>query len=251
MDTSNSTNKKRFQLGDGLPKCLTHDASGFERLKRILGLNQTTCRKLIDNAKKSLSRFPKEKPSSSMNRSERDRRLLLELYEDKIRRYGSWDTLLSPYFRSGESVKPTEREYPSLEYRTLRQYVYEYSDNTFAQSENQYANIFSEWPDLVEYLRKNVVWAGFSAFAWTPVRDHLKSDGWPSHDSEQRVHLTLAAFAVATIVDDERILRAAITEVPELKTEFGDLLSDTHSDADQSDDVVAQWNTLCGPSKSV
>lgn len=244
METSISTNGKRYQLDDGLPRCLTCDASGFEKLKRLLGLNQTTCRKLIENAKKSVSAFPKKKASSSMNRSERDRRLLLELYGDKLRRYDWWDTLLSPYFRSGESVKPAEREHPSLEYRTLRKYVHDY--DVFAHSEKQYANVFSEWPDLVEYLQQNVAWADFAAVAWTTIRDRLKSGSWSAYDSEQRFHLTLEAFTVATIVDDERVLRAAIAEVPELATEFGDVLNATHSIAHQSDDVVAQWNTLCG-----
>ena len=59
---------------------------------------------------------------------------------------------------------------------------------------------------------------------WGDIRGRLNGDNWSSLDLDKRIELTLVVFSIATIVDDQRILRAAIAEVPNLSAEFGDVL---------------------------
>ena len=93
--------------------------------------------------------------------------------------------------------------------------------------------------------------AGVAALAWSDVRKDL--DSWEALEDEQRRQIALTAFAVATIVDDERILRVAVEKVTELKTEFSDVLNQKDEDSEtvdypaveEEDDVLSRWDELC------
>ena len=65
-------------------------------------------------------------------------------------------------------------------------------------------------------------------------------------DEEQKVEARLVIFSVATIVDDQRILIAAIEQAPELEKEFRHLVRIRNGDCQiTSDDVLDIWNELC------
>ena len=101
-------------------------------------------------------------------------------------------------------------------------------------------------PDLVSRLKDSVPWAGFAAFVWSRVRDGLDSDQWDSLGPDQRTEKTMVLFALATVIDDARILRAAIKAVPILQGEFVDLLSGSHTQVVAMDKgILERWSDLC------
>ncbi len=237
-----STVEKTNQLRDGLPHCIAIEPDGFERLKAILGLSRDSCKRLIETAKKHVSGFPKRKPSSRLSSSDRDRQLLFDLYQDKNRRYDHWSAVFSRV-KSGNE-KGLTRMLPSLEHRVLVQYLNDYDFS--APDSTRCAEVFAEWPDLVKHLDDRVASADFVALVWSNIRARLSTNRWNALPPGQRTDLTLVIFAVATIVDDERIVRAAITDVPDLATEFRDLLdANESSDTAPVADVLVRWSALC------
>ena len=96
-------NDNIYQIGNGLPRCISSDADGFDRLKNRLGLNRNSCRILVDLAKKTIGSFPKKKLSSGLKSSQRDRLLLFQLYEDKTHRYLRWEKTFSQ-LQSGKDM---------------------------------------------------------------------------------------------------------------------------------------------------
>ena len=83
---------------------------------------------------------------------------------------------------------------------------------------------------------------------WSEIKREL--DNWNNLTDDQRIETVLVIFAVATIVDDERLLSTAIQKAPELEDEFGILLSgngDTEriGNSTEENDVVSQWNEFC------
>ena len=120
--------------------------------------------------------------------------------------------------------------YPSLERNILTKYI---PDTLPTEDDSERIDeAFGDWPDLVQCLKDKdeVPWAGIVALAWSDVRKDL--DSWEAVEDEQRRQTALAAFAVATIVDDERILRVAVERVSELKREFGDVLDEDDADSE-------------------
>lgn len=243
-------NNNIYQIGDGLPRCISCDADGFERLKNRLGLNRNTCRNLLDYAKKRINSFRKKKLSSEWKSSERDRFLLFELYKDKTRRYLLWKEVFSQ-LRSG---KDTHR-YPSLDHRILARYLDDYD---FSPTDStRCAEVFAEWPEIVQRLNDDIPWADFAASVWADIQGSLDGDNWTSLDLDKQVEVTLVVFSVATIVDDERILRAAVAAVPDLSEEFDDVFvktseSDSHeATRNSTDNVLHQWTELCKSLQSI
>ncbi len=214
-DTENS-----HQLRNGLPHCISRDQQGFDRLKRILGLSRDTCRNLLDIARKNVTSFPKAKLSRRLSASERDRLLLLELYQDKTRRYKYWAHIFS-LFESGKD-KEIARKPPSLEHRLLTHHLNDFS--TEKRDSLQSLDVFSCWPDLAQHLTDTVPWADFSAHAWAATLKRLSVDTWDALDPDQRAEVSMTVFSIATIVDDDRILRSAISAIPDLAAEYDDIL---------------------------
>ena len=235
--------KKENRVRNGLPHCIAIEPDGFERLKTKLGLSRDSCKRVIESAKRQFTAFPTKKPSSRLSSSDRDKQLLFDLYQDTNRRYAYWSDVLS-HVKSGNE-KGLARMPPSLEHRVLVQYLNEYDFS--APDSTRCAEVFSEWPDLVQHLNDSVDSADFAALVWSNIRAHLRSiNSWISLTNDQRTDITLEIFAVATIVDDERIVRAAIKEVPDLATEFRDLLdANESSDTAPVEDVLVRWGALC------
>ncbi len=139
---------------------------------------------------------------------------------------------------------------PSLEHRVLLQYLNEYDGST--PDSTRCPEVFAEWPDLVQHLNENVSWADFAAYAWASIRERLNSDSWESLNAAERASITMVAFAVATIVDDERLLRAAIGDVRDLAPELGHLLNGKPVRAHAAPEpVFHRWSQLCESLRSL
>ena len=245
-----SENEEKHRIGKGLPRCIGSDANGFERLNSKLELPNRHHRKALlesDFAKERTRTVRKALSRKRLRPGERDRTLLFALYGDPSIRRDLW---ASAYDRtqSGDNEGQAKiHPIPSLEHRILANYIQE---SDFPEGgASRIDEVFAEWPDLVQHLNEGVPWAGLVVHAWSDTWKDL--DTWDVLNDEQRGQTTLVAFAVATIVDDERILHTAVQKVPGLEAEFGDVLNDgddseTAADSDEEEGVLLRWSELCG-----
>ncbi len=226
---------KQHRLGFGLPRCIGNGPEARERLKRELGVDRNRLRVMRKLRDRGLNEPP------SMRRTVK-RELLSDYCDPRFRRR-LWSETYARIHHVHD--KSTENLFPSLEYLILLKFVPD-GESADGGSE-QVAEVFAEWPDLAQHLGEKVPWASLVAGTWSHVRERL--DEWHSLDSEKREQTALAAFAVATIVDDDRILWATIRAVPEMKDEFSEMLSskdmsETTDDRKQND-VLVRWSELC------
>ena len=244
-----SENEKKYRIGNGLPRCIGSDADGFERLNSKLGLLNRHHRKALlesDSARERTRAVRKALSRRRLRPGERDRSLLFALYGDPSFRRGLWASSYSRTQTGENEGQAKVHLIPSLEHRILDNYI---QDGYFPEDgASGIDEVFAEWPDLVQRLNEDVPWAGLAAHAWSDAWKAL--DTWNDLSDEQRRQTTQVAFAVATIVDDERILRAAVRKVPGLDAEFGDTLNDggdseTVADSVEEEDVLLRWNELC------
>ena len=249
-----SENEEKNRIGTGLPRCIGSGADGFERLKSMLGLNRDRCKALleIDPVRKQTRALRKKlSRRKHLRPGERDRLLLFALYGDPRTRRIFWKISYDHAKAANTGNRTNSPPYPSLERNILTEYI---PDTLPTEDDSERIDeAFGEWPDLVQYLkdRDKVPWAGLAARAWSDVRKDL--DSWGALEDEQRRQTALTAFAVATIVDDERVLRVAVERVSELNREFGDVLDEDDADSEtvtfpatgDEDDVLSRWDKLC------
>ncbi len=228
--------EKEHRIGSGLPRCIGNGVEGMERLNKELRLDRNRRRMM----RKLIDRGPGE-PSSTTKYPE------FFVYRDPDFRRKLWK---EAYARSDHGQDKStqwkgENPVPSLEHLILDKTVHD-SDPADGGLE-QIAQVFAEWPDLAQLLLEDVPWASWVAAAWSHVRKRL--DEWNKLDNEKREQTALIAFAVATIVDDDRLLRAMIRAVPEMKDEFAEILSssDTSDNTDDrpAEDMLVRWSELC------
>ena len=249
-----SENEKKNRLGGGLPRCIGSGADGFERLKNMLGLNRDRCKALLEQEpvrKETRALRSKLSRRKHLRPGERDRLLLFALYDNPRRRGIFWKLSYDRAKASDTVSRTSSPTFPSLEWNILTKYI----PDPFPPEHDTVGidEAFGDWPDLVQYLKDidEVPWAGIAALVWSDVRKDLES--WEALGVDHRGQTALAAFAVATIVDDQRILRVAVDKVPELNTEFGDVLNEDAGNSetaavppkDNEDDVLSRWGKLC------
>lgn len=243
-----SENEKKNRIDNGLPRCIGSGVDGFERLKSLLGLNRDLCRALL---KETRALRTKTLRSRQLRPGERDRLQLFELYGDPHIRRFFWKSSYNRGAASDTINRTNSPPFPSLEWSILSKST----PDPFPTEHDakEIAKAFGDWPDLVQYLedRDEVPWAGLAARVWSDVRKDL--DGWEALEDEKHRQTALAAFAVATIIDDQRILRVAVDKAPELSAEFGDVLNEDAGNSetaavlpkDNEDDVLSRWGKLC------
>ncbi|MCY4373799.1 MAG: hypothetical protein OXC31_08450 [Spirochaetaceae bacterium] len=238
----------KYRIHDGLPWCIERDPRGFELLKTKLGLNRRSCRQLLESAaaKKEISTVRKALLREDVTSGDRDRSLLFKLYGNSDFRRGLWAATYSEIHSSGSLTGMM----PSLEHRVLASHLDGYETSTPGTTRS--VDAFVTWPDLVEKLKEDVPWADFAGYVWSTFQSALKSDNWDSLAADERTDTTMVAFALASIVDDERILRYAIDAMPGLGTDFSDLLCDNQTQAPaKQENVVGLWTELCESLRSL
>ena len=239
---------KKNRIGKGLPRCIGTDNDGFERLCNTLGLVDRQHRKVIlkiDFAKQKINARRKALSRTRLKAGERDHELLFELYSDPNSRLELWRKSLDEIQTSEDENHSEMISVPSLEYCILTNHIQNFSPDDNNPDIN---DVFSEWPEILEQLNEEIPWANFAGYVWSEVKRYL--DNWDNLTDDERTQTTLVTFAVATIVNDDRILSAAIQKAPQLEIEFSSLLDDS-SDTERVDDpveekeIVSQWNAFC------
>lgn len=246
-----SEHEKKHRIGNGLPCCIGSNADGFERLKNTLGLLNRDHRKALLESPGVKDRIRVLRRTLSRERLRpgvRDHRLLSGLYSDPNFRRELWS---AAYNRTMTAENEDQSQMgipriPSLEHCILVNYIQKRSSQE--ESRIKIEDVFSKWPDLVQYLKDGIPWSSLAAHAWSDVLSDL--DRWDVLNDERHKQTILISFAVATITDDERILLSIVRKIPELKAEFDDVLNDGNnshivSDSIEEEDALIQWNSLC------
>ena len=237
---ASSENMKKHRIGKGLPRCIGSDNHGYERLCKTLEVNR-------DLRKFLLKRFApaKSKSRSRHKAGERDREQLFELYSDPEFRIELWRDSFEEVKTTGEEASPEKSPILSLECNILSEHIQD-----FFQEENtlDINDIFVDWPDVLNNLSDEIPWADFAGYVWLEVQEDL--DRWDNLDDIERIQTTLVIFAVATLVNDERILHTAIRKVPELENEFRNVLIGNNDienvdERAEEKDSISQWNDFC------
>ena len=196
----------------GLPGHLSIGEEGYEALCSLLDIATTQQKKDIVNVeavKKCLSKKP-DVPRRG-RQAERLRASLLALYGDPDARRDIWH-----YHFDLLPGRESARDYyavPSLERAALRAYE---EDLLTAQPEP------GSLADCEAFFSPDIAgddWRAPALAALPRLKTELES--WSSVAAERKSHVVLAAFGVATLLEDARLLHWAAASDPDLAREFG------------------------------
>ena len=154
-----------------------------------------------------------------------------------------------------DKADPTEH-LPSFEYQALKNYDPNFLDVDF--DELDFRESFSDFPDISEGASDLPQWKRPALTAWTNIRSELL--GWDVLLPARRDEVAFAAFAVATILDDVRLLQWAVGQVNELANEYAFAFSENHGDSEEileqrdkpdgplygtTNEFIENWNAAC------
>ena len=239
------TRSQRTPLPTGLPKRFSDGESGFQRLYQFLGIRNTRAVDALlerDAVKKVVPPVPRTRP-----RAERRRMGLTAYYGNPQCRRECWRQA------QGIDARPSAAKRgqppPSLEFMALQRH-----DPEFRKREVDTATVeeaLRDFPDIVESVADAPDWQRPALAAWPAVYCDLAE--WSELPDDRREAVSLAVFAVATLLDDVRLLQFAARHVDALADEFATLLNDQR-DGSLTDDeapptgedhVIRQWRETC------
>ena len=185
----------------GLPACLCSSSNEFAKLCELLELNTRYDKQRFANHK-NVKRFLRDRRS----RANRDLKTSARLQQDITDFYSSpmvrrlvWQSL---YEVTSAFENPLPSGPPSLEYLALLKYDPEFSTADIDQDE------LSACGEIFERESEHPEWRTPALAALPAVRKDLMD--WHSLDGERQQQVLLAAFSIATILDDARLLRWAL-----------------------------------------
>ncbi len=203
------TQQSEWQLPDGLPARFVGN-DGFGRLCEFLGIvNRQHKQKAV-----SLIKFHHPKLNvalpKTLTTAQRLQRLLTRFYKSATYRRLHWRT-------SATDPNPIDPNLlPCLEVRSLSSFDMEFKkrqidDASLDKALVGFSGLVSSTDNLPEWKRPPLA-------LWPALRN--KVNDWDALNEESRDSVTLALFAVATILDDVRVLRWAAESARPLATEF-------------------------------
>ena len=230
------TESQRTPLPSGLPKRFLDGQPGFQQLRKFLEIpNAKAAEAVLDAVKDAVPRVRRKLPGA-----ERRRVALTAYYGNPESRRELWRQALTPppAASHGQPV-------PSLEFIALQRH-----DPEFQEREVDIAAVedaLRDFPDLVEFIADAPDWQR-PAIAALPAL-HRDIAEWTDLPDDRREATLLAVFAVATVLDDLRLLQGAARGVDTLADEFAMLLNDQLEDSRTGeedsrtgeDEVIRQW----------
>lgn len=208
-----------FELPSGLPTCLGEGDDGFRRLCELVGLEARAAKNgfvATPFVKAELKRSGFSSPTGGRS-AERLRRKIVEFYSSPSIRTSTWrEELRHPEFRN------------SLEALALREYMPAIFDEPIDKDALQACTQF------FDPATEGDTWRKPALAALPSVRRDLEV--WSDASDDRRQVIALAAFAVATVLDDVRLLRWAAEASEELAEQFKFATSDMVSRSDPGSD---------------
>ena len=241
------TQSQKTTLPSGLPKQFLDDQLGYKRLQEFLEiLNVNAVRAVLGAVKEARPRGLGKRQGAEWRRE-----ALTAYYGNPDSRRELWRLTLAgdaPATSSGQPV-------PSLEFMALQRH-----DPEFHEGEVDTASVeeaLRDLPDAVESVAKVPDWQRPALAAWPALLRDIAE--WNDLSDERRETALLAVFAVATVLDDLRLLQRAARGVDMLADEFAMLLSDqrdgspTEGEAPRTagEDVIRRWQETCEATAAV
>ena len=235
------TQSQRTPLPSGLPKRFLDGQPGFQRLHRFLEIpNTRAVQAVLDAVKDAVPRVRGKLPGA-----ERRRVALTTYYGNPESRRKLWRQALAPSRPADLRGQPV----PSLEFIALQRHDAGFREREVDNSAVEEA--LRDFPHAVESAADAPNWQR-PAIAALPAL-HRAIAEWTDLSDDRRESTLLAMFAVATILDDLRLLQAVARDVDALADEFAMLLSDQPEDertgADDprtgEEDTIHQWQETC------
>ena len=231
---------KQTHFPSGLPARFANGKEGFKRLCDFLRIQNRKQRQALRAAVKPRVQH---KNVSGLSDADRQRELITAFYETPDERCTVWRFTVAP---SREVSDALGLPIPSLEERALERYDTEYRERALDRARLEDA--LGEFPDGAESFADAPEWRRPALAVWPDL--HRDVTGWIELSADRRDAATLALFAVATILDDVRLLRWAADRVGALAEEFAPVLKSRGGDHEaqeriQDDGVVQQWRETC------
>ena len=214
--------KGASSLPDGLPGSLGRGDAGYRALCSLVGLESRAAKQAFAGSQEVKSALKDPETKSKPHVAGSARRLpstILAFYGSVKARSGAWRDAIA---RVGT---PTDlKQPPSIEVRILS----EYDRGLLTASVKEDA--LRACSDLFEPARAREIWHR-PALAALPVirRDVLD---WQRHSEDRQRLLAWACFAVASVLDDVRLIEWAAGQVPELAADYDGLLASTPAPAE-------------------
>ena len=201
---------KSTSLPQGLPAHLCVGNEGYQSLCTLLGITTTKAKQDVINVP-AVRRFlaaNRDTVPRHARTAERLRRSLLALFGDPLRRREIWRAQ-SDHIASGENGR---RRIPSLEHAALSAY-----DDAILAAEPDRERL----TDCTEFYTNGPDDHGLHkpALAALPlIKDDLSD--WTAVPDDRKPRVIAAAFAVASLLDDPRILHWAAAREPDIEQAY-------------------------------
>ena len=229
---------------EGLPTQFVNVQGGFARLCEFLAiLNRNHKQAIFDYVKLTKPEL-KAGLSPNLPSSKRLQELITRYYKSPHARRERWRELTS--FSGDEPLSTV----PCLEDRALHGYDKDYRDLMI--DETRLDDAWADFPGAVVPIADTPEWQHPALAIWPDLRHKVIE--WDSLGTNDRDAAVLALFAVATILDDVRILRWAADRTSALTEEFAfaldrqavmsDLRADT-PDSAEDEDLMFRWQATC------
>ena len=235
------TNSQKTPLPSGLPKQFLDGQPGFQRLRQFLEIpNVKAVEAVLDAVKGAVPRAP-----GRLQGAERRRIGLTTYYGNPESRRELWRQALATRLPAASRGQPV----PSLEFIALRDHDAEFRERAVDTAAIEDA--LRDFPDIVESVGDAPDWQRPALAAWPAL--HRNIAGWKDLLDDRREATLLALFAVATVLDDLRLLQEGAGRVDTLADEFATLLNDQPEDSRTGkedsrtgeDDLILQWREIC------
>ena len=217
----------KHRLPEGLPACIADSKSGLKVLQDLFGLANRRAWQSILHAETVKQHIEGQNLRlRGLTTSQKLARRILAFYRNPDARFEGWDL----YCGFGLDLPDYDPDLvvPSLEYAALKRYDPEFYGRQFdfAVAELALADIVgfrhSRLPAFIEEPALAV---------WPDLRDDLLR--WDEIPADLQETLVLATFAVASVIDDVRVLRWASARSARLAEEFAFALQESQEEASE------------------
>lgn len=213
---------KRLPIPPGLPLTFLDPDEGRTRLTRFLGIaNRRQQERIIRQVRAHVpdiwSPDLKDLPTA-----DRQREVLIRFYGIPDQRLALWKAGIE-MGEEGHGRIP-----PSLEYEALLAYDPNLRDRPLEEARAEAA--LADFPGVVDSLFGPPHWQDLALAVLPDLRDDVRN--WATLTPERRNTVPLALFAVATLLEDARLLRWAGRAVEAVGDEFAPLLDAMEADGD-------------------
>ena len=238
------TQTRKTTLPSGLPKRFLDGQRGYQRLQQFLKIpNTKAVQAVLAAVKEDLPRKLRKHQGA-----ERRRAALTAYYENPDSRRTLWRLALAGE-PAANATNPSDQPVPSLEFIALQRHDPEFHEGGVDTAAVEEA--LRDLPDAVESAAEVPDWQRPALAAWPALLRDIAE--WNDLLDERREATLLAVFAVATVLDDLRLLQRAARGVDTLADEFAMLLSDQPevpptAEGDPrtgEEDVIHRWNETC------